>query len=562
MVVLLLLFLVLGFVPESVAVPVVSEQPRSALTAARGDSAETAVVELLRCHFSGQEKDGLRVSDERKNAIGTTLAAFYASRAYRPAWVSKQMVEDLLLAIEESKDDGLNPNDYHIVRLRQMSGNPQLTAKEQASMDLLFSDALFTLAYHLRYGKVDPERLDPNWNITDPVRKSTLEYRLQGAVSSGQIRAVLDDFRPKHPDYGQLKKGLVRYRAIAKAGGWQKVPEGSPFREGVRDSRVPLLRKRLYDTGTLSEKSTDTSTVCTAAMVESIRRFQKRNGLEEDGIAGPATLRELNVPATERVDQIRLNLERYRWFISDLEPTSILVNIAGFTLQYVEEGIDRWRTRVIVGQPYRETPTFKADMQYIVFNPQWVIPPTILAEDALPAIRRDRSYLSRKQLQVIDSKGRVVNPASVDWSRYSAANFPFRLQQTAGDHGALGRIKFMMPNRHVIYLHDTPSKELFDKSSRTFSSGCIRVENPLDLAELVLRDSVRWSRQKIEDAIKTGKTSTVYLPKRIPVFLLYLTATAENNAVMFRRDVYNRDPILLKSLDEPVPEYKIENCRI
>ncbi|NTV08495.1 MAG: L,D-transpeptidase family protein, partial [Chlorobium limicola] len=283
-------------------------------------------------------------------------------------------------------------------------------------------------------------------------------------------------------------------------------------------------------------------------------------GLSVDGVAGTATIGEINISAAERVDQIRLNLERYRWFVNDLEPTYVLVNIAGFTLQYIENGRYRWGTRVIVGKPYRETPVFKADMQYIVFNPQWVIPPTILAEDALPAIRNSRSYLDRKKLRVIDSRGRVVDPASVNWSGYSAANFPYRLQQTAGDHGALGRIKFMMPNKHVIYLHDTPTKNLFEKSERTFSSGCIRVENPLDLAQLVLQDSVKWNKTSIDSTIGTGKTSTVNLPKRIPVFLLYLTAIAEGEEIQFRRDVYNRDDRLRKALDSPVPQYRIESC--
>ncbi|MBN1278790.1 MAG: L,D-transpeptidase family protein [Chlorobiaceae bacterium] len=522
---------------------------------------DSAVSDLLRCHFEDQSRSGVSGTAEGKS-FKNQLGRFYAARQYLPLWTEQRMIIELLHAIEGVRGDGLNPNDYHIGRLRRLFDNPSRTSAELVRDDLLMTDAFLTLAYHLRFGKVDPERIDPDWNLDGSTRRTALEYRLQRAIMSGRIKDVLDELRPGHPEYVQLKKGLARYRAIAKAGNWQRIPDGVTFRAGIRDSRIPLLRKRLRESGDLSAAVVDTSNVYSAVMVEAVKRFQKRNGLEVDGIAGTVTVQQLNISASERVDQIRLNLERYRWFISDVSPTYVLVNIPEFSLQYIENGNIRWSTRVIVGKPYRETPVFKADMQYIVFNPQWVIPPTILAKDALPAIRKNLSYLNRKRLQVIDSKGMVVNPESINWSQYTGSNFPYRLQQSAGDHGALGRIKFMMPNKHIIYLHDTPTKDLFEKSSRTLSSGCIRVEKPLNLAELVLQDSVKWSRTAIESAIATGKTRTVYLPRRIPVFLLYLTAVAGGDSVLFRQDVYQRDSRLLKALDTPVPAYKIEGCGI
>ncbi len=526
-------------------------------TTARQHAPDSVLASQLRCHF---QATGSNAAAPERRVFNSQLARFYAARSYRPVWTERANVAELIEAIGESENDGLIPDDYHIKEIRSFFFSPPRTPELQAKYDLLLSDALLSLAYHLRFGKVDPESLDPNWNLDGTARRTALEYRLQNALAAGRPKAALDELRPTNSGYADLKKGLARYRVIAGAGGWQKVPEGDPFREGVRDRRVPLLRKRLQQSGDLPGGVADSSNVYTVAMANAVKRFQKRNGLAVDGVAGTATIGEINIPAAERVDQIRLNLERYRWFVNDLEPTYVLVNIAGFTLQYIENGRYRWGTRVIVGQPYRETPVFKADMQYIVFNPQWVIPPTILAKDALPAIRNSRSYLDRKKLRVIDSRGRVVDPASVNWSGYSAANFPYRLQQTAGDHGALGRIKFMMPNKHIIYLHDTPTKNLFDKSERTFSSGCIRVENPLDLAQLVLQDSVKWNRKSIDSTIAAGKTSTVNLPKRIPVFLLYLTAIAEGEEIQFRRDVYNRDDRLRKALDSPVPQYRIQSC--
>jgi murein L,D-transpeptidase YcbB/YkuD len=212
-------------------------------------------------------------------------------------------------------------------------------------------------------------------------------------------------------------------------------------------------------------------------------------------------------------------------------------------------------TKVVVGQLARKTPVFKAEMQYIIFNPQWVIPPTILDKDALPGIRKSLSYLSHRKLNVIDRNGSIVDPASVNWSQYTGKNLPYRLQQSSGDQGSLGRVKFLLPNRYIVYLHDTPHKELFKKSFRAFSSGCIRVENPLELAGIVLQDSVKWSGEQIRKAVDTKKTRTVSLPKRIPVYILYLTATAEGEDILFLDDVYGRDSAVLNALNKPAPKY-------
>ena len=518
------------------------------------------VAEILRCQFDRmrQQKDPA-YGIERQTFI-SQLARFYAARGYQPVWTNRAMVSALIGAVEEAANDGLEPSDYHIREIRGFYGQPPATPELQARYDLLMSDAFLTLASHLRYGKVDPVSLDPNWNLSNNISRSALEYRLQSALAAERIAAVLQELRPQHPEYDRLRKGLARYRLIAREGGWQALTEGAAFKEGLRDVRVPMLRQRLEASGDLAFQKKDSSTVYSREMTNAVKRFQKRNGMDVDGVVGAATLRIMNVPVEQRIDQLRINLERYRWFFSDLGPTYIMVNIADFTLKYVENGRQRWSTRVIVGKPYRETPVFKADMQYIVFNPQWVIPPTILEKDALPAIRKSTSYLARKKLKVIDRDGRVVDPASVSWSQYSGANLPYRLQQTAGDHGSLGRVKFMLPNVHIVYLHDTPTKDLFEKSTRTFSSGCIRVENPLDLAGLVLQDSVKWSGERIRAAVNTGKTTTVFLPKRIPVFILYMTAVANGDEILFREDVYNRDKTVLKALVKPVPEYKTQSC--
>ena len=315
------------------------------------------------------------------------------------------------------------------------------------------------------------------------------------------------------------------------------------------------LRKRLEASGDIAVLRTDSSKVFNRELADAVKHFQKRNGNDPDGVVGPSTVKVMNIPVERRIDQIRINLERSRWYLSDIESTYIMVNIPDFTLHYVENGRNRWLTKVVVGQPDRKTPVFKAEMQYIIINPQWVIPPTILDEDALPGIRKSLSYLSRKKLNVIDRNGALVDPASVNWRQYTGTNFPYRLQQSSGDQGSLGRIKFLLPNKHIVYLHDTPHKELFKKSSRPFSSGCVRVENPLELAGLVLQDSVKWSQERISAAVDTKKTRTISLPKRIPVFILYFTAVADGDEILFFDDVYGRDSAVLDALKKPAPTY-------
>jgi murein L,D-transpeptidase YcbB/YkuD len=520
----------------------------------------TAVSDNIRCYIEQLQELSRQAGAERK-ALNTQMYRFYDVRAYQPVWTSRQAAARLLKLIEQSEEEGLVPSDYHLVEIRNFYNRPPDTPFLRARADVLMTDAFMTLALHLRFGKVNPVKLDPDWNIPDGAGKSGLEYRVQNAIMSDRFDQLMQELRPQHPKYLLLKKGLARYRAIAAAGGWGTVPSGAKLeRQGVSDPRIPAIR-RLAVTGEYTARVPDTSRVYSADLFDAVIKFQKRHGIKIDGVIGNETVEAMNVPVRQRIDDIRVNLERYRWFISEMGPTYLMVNIAAFTIDMVENSAPRWSSRVIVGQPYRKTPVFRAEMQYIILNPQWVVPPGILEKDALPAIRKDISYLRKKQLSVVDRNGKVVSPGSVNWSAYTASSFPYRLRQTSGDHSSLGRIKFMFPNKHVVYLHDTPTKNLFEESQRTFSSGCIRVENPLDLAVIVMHDPVRWSKPNILAAINTGKTQTIFLPRRIPIFLLYLTATVDSEeSVMFRKDVYERDREVLDALDRPFANRIVESC--
>jgi murein L,D-transpeptidase YcbB/YkuD len=273
-----------------------------------------------------------------------------------------------------------------------------------------------------------------------------------------------------------------------------------------------------------------------------VRNYQERLGLEADGVAGARTIAELNVPVSTRIQQIRINLDRGRVLLQDLPAEFVVVNVAGYQVYLVRGGEVVWRARAQVGKPYRQTPIFRSQISYLVFNPTWTVPPGIIASDILPDARRDPESIRRRGLRVLDRSGREVGPATVDWSAFRSGNIPYTLRQDPGPKNALGRVKIMFPNDYAVYLHDTPSTSLFDAADRSFSSGCVRVESPLELARLLLDDPTEWNDAAIARAVESGKMQNVTLKRKVPVLLAYWTAWADpQGRVNFRRDIYQQD---------------------
>jgi murein L,D-transpeptidase YcbB/YkuD len=480
------------------------------------------------------------------------LPEFYARRDFQPVWTDSRRVDGLLEAFAAAEADGLDPEDYFLTRLREM--RPQERAgPPSADFDLLSTEALIRFAYHQRFGKVNPETMDPDWNFAREFAPGADPVALfEALVAAPAPAAELAQKIPRGPWYRRLQQALSRYRAIAAAGGWPVVPDGPTLHAGDRDARVPVLRQRLIASEDLQAgASAGYAEMFDEPLADALRHFQSRHALAVDGVLGATTLAAINVPVSHRIDQLRMSLERARWVLESVPSDFVIVNIAGFQIGVVKSGGPIWSSRVVVGRDARQTPVFRGDMTYLVLNPTWTVPPTILRNDVLPKVKKDLGYLRRENIKVLDRNGRAVDPASVDWGSYSRG-VPFILRQDPGPANSLGRIKFMFPNPHSVYLHDTPSKQLFDKPERTFSSGCIRVEDPLRLAELLLDDPA-WTRAALEEAIATGKTRTVRLSTSMPVLILYWTATADaDGTVRFFRDVYGRDPRLLRALDGEV----------
>lgn len=487
-------------------------------------------------------------------AFPSVLTVFYENRNFQPAW-SEDNANRLLEAIAEIELDGLDPIDYHSELLNQPKSKVDLGQIKDyriyAARDMLLTDAFLRLAYHILFGKVDADALDPHWNMTTPIGELTPAVTVERILAENSVSDSLNVLKPQNTIYIESKKTLQQYRNIAAAGGWPAIPDGQVLKPDMEDDRLKLLAKRLFITGDLVDSTVKTSSY-NEELVDAVKAFQKRHGLDEDGVIGKATLGQMNVPVEDRIDQIRVNLERGRWVLRDLPDRFILVNIASFKLHYVEDGEFKWRTKVQVGKPFRKTPVFKSDMKYIVFNCTWTVPPTILKNDVIPAIKRDPNYLSSKNMDVLDRNGTKLNGSTIDWSKYSAANFPFIIRQNPGPTNALGLVKFIYPNKHFVFLHDTPSKSLFQRTNRSFSSGCVRVQDPFVLAEMLLKDKPGWDMNKINQVLATKKETTIYLGKDIPVITLYWTAFNESDGTaQFRRDFYDRDEKILEGLNKP-----------
>ena len=493
---------------------------------------------------------------ENQAAALAVLGRVYRARGLAPLWVEEGGLgargETLARLLAEAHLDGLDPKDYGAPAIAALLGSSD--RGRLAELELRLSLGLALFAADLGQGRTAPHVADPKLYIfRDTVDPASV---LGSAAEAEDLAALVESYRPQNPRYGRLKRALAHYRALAAQGGWAAVPKGPLLKPGERDPRVPLLRARLALWGDLDAAAEVAEPeLYDDALVTAVERMQWRHGLDTDGVVGPATLKALNVPAEARVEQIVLNLERRRWLPDDMGQRFIFVNLADFALKLVDEPKTLLDMRVVVGKPYHMTPIFSAEMSYLVINPFWNVPPSIARREILPKLRKNANYLTEKKFKLFSdwSNGaKVLDPATIDWALAPDKGFPYKVRQEPGDHNALGRIKFMFPNRFNVYLHDTPAKSLFKKATRSFSHGCIRVADPVRLAEAILGQTPGWAREKIERTIGKDERRVVSLAEPLPVHIGYLTAYAnKDGSVHFRGDVYGRDARLRKVLFGP-----------
>jgi murein L,D-transpeptidase YcbB/YkuD len=497
------------------------------------------------------------------------------SQQLNPAWTGEAnnpLLKDLVTSIRASVTHGLNPQDYDLARLEAVD-----SILPDPVIDDLASRAYLTLAAHLLAGRFDPVRFEPSW--VAPRRTLDLPTYLRLAMSDNRVAASLDALAPDEPGYQALREALPRYQALAAAGGWPLIDDGVEMKPGDHGPRIAQLRARLEATGELAVQAVAADPVETADAIDAIdaiddpaaalpadpelfdpllraavEAFQQNARLEVDGRVGSATLHELNVTASYRVAQIRANLERWRWLPEDMGRRHIRVNIPDFSLEARNNGAVERKHDVIVGLTYRPTPVFSASMRYVVVNPWWETPRSIAVRNELPLFRADPGAVTRLGFQVLDADGNLVDPATIDWNTVPAHNFPYRLRQAPGPLNALGEIKLLFPNPHNVYLHDTSNRELFVHNRRSYSSGCLRLRDPLELADWAIAESPELTPARLRE-IAAGSTETwLRLAQPIPVYILYWTAVPDpSSGIRFVADLYHRDDELISALEVAPP---------
>ncbi len=526
---------------------------------------------LLQRWFSPISQDDVHpFVDPRINPLAA-LARFYRYRGYQTAWVDYDgplpQAEILMQAIRNAPGDGLRAMDYDLQNLESGLGRDARFADEPASLfdhdlarlDVALTDAMQRYVAHLSEGRVRPEELSEAWlaHAKPPLRD--LPGELAAALDEHRLASFIESLSPQHQAYQDLKKTLQHFRQIQAGGGWPQIAGGSKLRLGDQSDRVAALHRHLTITGDLQTDAWMPDDRFETPLEAAVKRYQRRHGLEADGIVGSRTLTALNIPVETRMIQLMLNMERWRWFPEDLGPRYVMVNIPGFELRLVENQSVVLSIRAIVGQKSRPTPVLSGQLTYLEVNPYWNIPQKIARQDLLPKIQADPGYLERQGIRVFDSwqaDAPELDPFDIDWERFSEDYLPFRLRQEPAAHNALGRVKFMFPNQQSVYIHDTPGKSLFNQPQRLFSSGCVRVEEPLALAAHLLKDQ-HWDRRRLEQAIASDQRRTIVLQTPIPVYLVYFTAwTDVDGNIHFSDDIYDHDRRLLLALLQAAPGFE------
>ncbi|WP_027921628.1 murein L,D-transpeptidase [Pseudomonas sp. URMO17WK12:I12] len=489
----------------------------------------------------------------RRLDVSRLVMDFYTHRAYRAAWTNDSDVAQLIKSLNNLQADGLNPADFHVDEIVRTQPSVQtLTAstEQRAAFDIATTHTFITALLQLRRGKVDPSRLDNHWNFdsngVDPRNDINAFF---AALDNHDVASAFAQAPPQEAVYVSLRQALAQLRGIRDRGGWPKVVVDHSLKPGMDEPAVAQLRARMVAAGFLDPRLIR-GTKYDGAVTAAVKKYQTEQYLGADGIAGATTLAALNVPVEARIDQVRVNMERARWLLYKLQGTFVIVDIAGYKVAMYRDGRPIWRSRVQVGKTARNTPIFQAQITYITFNPTWTVPPTILKEDVIPKIQANPGYLASNRIRVLDRAGNVLDPSTVDWSNARGLT----LRQDAGPDSSLGQVVIRFPNDYAIYLHDTPHRELFAKTVRATSSGCIRVENPLQLVELLFNDPVKWNSAGIQKQLANGKTENIRLPVKVPVLLAYWTVDLESDGrVAFKPDVYGYDAPVLQALNRPAP---------
>ena len=476
------------------------------------------------------------------------LLQFYGERANAPIWSSDDLAFSraaaLVARLENAQAEGLDPDDYAAVMVAWETRDATPDAYAAAQLELMLSAAAVRYISDLAFGRIDPS--DVSEDLFDVPRHPDPVNLLWDAAVVSDVGAWLDGLAPAWPQYRALRRALARLRAMEPDDDVMLLPDGDSLKPGMDDPRVLVLRSRLAALGA-SAGDHQTSTLFDPELEAAVMDFQRRFGLDDDGIVGKHSRAMLNTTVAQRIRIVELNMERLRWLQEDLGNRYIWINIPAFELVVIEDGREALAMDVIVGRDYRSTPVFSGRMTYLEFNPYWNVPHKLAVEDILPKAQVDPGYLDSHGFKVYagwDSDV-AIDPATIDWNGLTESSFSYRLRQEPGEENALGRVKFMLPNEHSVYLHDTPHRELFSRAERAFSSGCVRLADPVDMALYLLDESGDWPRERLDEIWEEAVMTRVSLDRPIPVYFSYMTAWVDQDGLLqFRADVYERDAAL------------------
>lgn len=488
----------------------------------------------------------------KKVAGDPALASFYGSNGLQPIFQGPQAAlrrEALIAAVSQADAHGLPAGRYgrDTLEIRHKAGALELED------ELVFALAFKRWTHDLSGGLLDPRRIDPN-NQRQVLRRPTdaLLHEYQAATDPA---GMLENLAPQDPRYKILQAALRKGSDLI-APPTLPLVEQAVWREGTQSQSIGHMRARLAAVGFPSGGAGVTDGYFDSSLLQAVKAYQERVGLAADGVAGPQTIAMLNRQQAQQNRDILISLERMRWLAGhDLNARHVWVNLPQFNAEIRENGVTSFETRVVVGksgEDYR-TPEFSDQIEYMVVNPRWNVPRSITVRDYLPRLKANRNAVSH--IDVVDGNGNVVPRNQIDFGRYTAQNFPYRMRQKPSDDNALGLVKFMFPNPWNIYLHDTPTKHLFSQSSRAYSHGCIRIGKPFDLAYHLLRDTVEDPQARFQRALDGGKETWLHLKQDVPVHLVYFTAFPDDSGkIRHYRDIYSRDELVIAAFERAALE--------
>lgn len=502
-----------------------------------------ALLNLDSSHSNGKEGNIFEINNEALNLYkNKSLTAFYNSRNNKTAWQSEKNRKTILETIKNCETEGLNPEDYNISKISELEKKfSELEESELINYDLLLTYNFQKYLTHLHNGKLDPKKLYRNWDLD--IEELDTKPIVNNALQKDSLKSEIEKCQPKALTYKKLIVALQIINEFPDDKTEKIITDDKKILPNTTNEAIIKIKKKLLYWKDLVNNDSITSKYDTETF-KAVKKFQTRHGLISDGIIGQSTIIALNFTKEERKHQIIANLERWRWYTKSFPQNYLLINIPNYSLNVVEDQKITMTKKIVIGKAKRQTPILTSKLQTVVFNPTWTVPPTILKEDLIPELTKNRNALSKKKISIYDSKNNKIDP--VNWNEKKPNGY--RYVQDPGYYNSLGVVKINFPNHHSVYLHDTNHRNLFERNNRSLSSGCVRVEEPLELAAHLLDNPKRYSKKKMDSIVATKKTLFIGIKKHYAIYLWYWTAWSEDKELIFRTDIYNLDADLYKKL--------------